>query len=114
MRATDIMPTIMENGMAVTWVEKKSVKQSAQGVSCMPVTAWKPMGVSRSFTAAKNGSYSGVCKGRFPTIPGSSTPARPSSPTALFASSAAPAGSWIGTMAMAFSRLLALEHCSAT
>ena len=108
------MPTIMENGMAVTWVEKKSVKQSAHGVSCMPVTAWKPMGVSSSSTAAKNGSYSEECSGRLPAMPGSSTPARPSSRTALLASSAAPAGSWIGTMAMALSRLGALEHCSAT
>jgi hypothetical protein len=38
-RTTDIIATIIEKGMAVTWVEKKSLKQSAQGVSCIPVTA---------------------------------------------------------------------------
>ena len=31
-RTIDIIATIMEKGIAVTWVEKKSVKQSPQGV----------------------------------------------------------------------------------
>ena len=44
--------------MAVTCVEKKSVKQSAHGVECMPVTAWNPMGAFSSFIVSKKGMNS--------------------------------------------------------
>mgnify|MGYP003693843185 CR=1 FL=1 len=109
----DIIATIIEKGIAVTWVEKiceavrpGRVVHTRHGV--------KPDGSVQLIHRLEEGNEFFRVKWVVPDNPGITTPRRPSFWMARRASSTAAGGSWIGTKATPTESLGAFAHCSAT